>query len=191
MMLTYSQFMQRPTFATAQLGAVPSAFPQLPVLGSHFAMGGAVNPSGFAFHAQLPGLALTTAANVDREPKSPDNKPSEAAKPSQCSFSIASILGRDDKPKPAAGVAGLANVRNSAHCGVDARSPTTPLSAGHKPSGIYYFYPPPQTVQPFPFAAQHPGCLEAEMQRRMAAPVAVINEIVRNAGRCSSSRSCS
>lgn len=181
-MLTYPPFMQRPTFTTA-LGAVPPAFPQLPVLGSHFSAG-AASHSSLAFHAQLPGSALTTPATVEREPKSPEDKPSETAKPSLGSFSIASILGRDDKPKPPANVAAAAvktNVHNPAHY-VDARSPTTPLSAGHRPSGLYYFYPTPQAASHFPFAAQHPGCLEAEIQRRMAAPVAVIGEIVRSAG---------
>lgn len=189
MMLTYPPFMQRPTFTTALGAAVPPAFPhQLPVLGSHLSVGPASH-SSLAFHAQLrPGSALTTPAAMEREqPKSPEEeKPSEAEKPSSLgSFSIASILGRDDKPKPPANVAAAAaktNVHNPAHY-VDARSPTTPLSAGHRPSGLYYFYPTPQAASHFPFAAaQHPGCLEAEIQRRMAAPVAVIGEIVRSAG---------
>lgn len=67
------------------------------------------------------------------------------------------------------------------------KSPVTPLSAGHRPTnGFYYFYPPVHPVQS-PSHFNFTSALESDLHNstlhsRLSAPVAVISEIVRNAG---------
>ena len=196
MMVTYPPFMQRhPHFAAA---AVPGSFPGAQALPAfpQFSSAAITSPpmpiAAFALQAQIPSPVRLSPPTSRPEPAADSKKKSEPASvqqhqgggSSKCSFSIESILSRDedkstkskdsrrDQQAPAPPTASL--------------SPTTPISAGTKPgNGFYYFYPPP-AAQGFPFAA--PSCLESELHRsaaalhgRLSAPVAVISEIVRNA----------
>ena len=81
----------------------------------------------------------------------------------KCSFSIASILS--DKKSPSS-------------------SPVTPLSS--KPvNQFFYLYPPPSQLQPtghYPYQSLENDLLHRSLHGRLTAPVAVISEIVRNAG---------
>ena len=103
---------------------------------------------------------------------------------SKCSFSIESILSRDDDKSAKNNRTESRSSRDQQAPTGSSLSPATPLSAGQKPNGFYYFYPSP-TAQPFPLTPQ--SCLDSELHRsaalhgRLSAPVAVISEIVRNA----------
>ena len=192
-MLTYQPFMQRPPFAA--IGAPIPAFPQLS-LGPQFSF--APMPASFALHAHARVPTLPAVSPQERsplEPKSPElskqlqreSEQSSSSKPSH-SFSIASILGKDSGEKRSSSPQSSNGHNPAPYKTSESVSPSTPLSAGSKPSNFYYFYPPPQAPTPFPFAAA-PTCIEAELQRssccglsRMSAPVAMISEIVRNAG---------
>ena len=194
MMLAYHPaFMQRPPFAA--VGALPHSLPSFPPssLGLQFPFS---PPTAFALHAQIPTPpAVVSSLSPREQTKSPEyskkqkeHHPPASSKSSKSSFSIASILGKDDREKPGSNSssdAASSNGRNPAHS--ESASPSTPLSAGSQPSNFYYFYPPPQAPSPFHFPTAQ-TCLEAELQRsscglsRFSAPVAVISEIVRNAG---------
>ena len=191
-MLTYQPFMQRPPFAA--IGAPLPAFPQLS-LGPQFSF--APTPASFALHARIPSLPAVSPQEkspLALEPKSPElrkqlQKENEqsSSKPSQNSFSIASILGKDSGEKRSGSPLSSNGHNPAPYRTRESASPSTPLSAGSKP--FYYFYPPPQAPTPFSFAAA-PTCMEVELQRssccglgRMSAPVAMISEIVRNAGK--------
>lgn len=190
MMLAYPSYvMQRPSFAAA---ALPHQhYPHAAVsLSPPFAFPSSQPPPSFALHAtaaplfpQLPSPATPTR-HEPQQPTSHSDEDKEADSPSAAkkpcsSFSIASILGTDDKS--------LRKERNSPaktvavhHAHLETVSPSTPLSAGAKPGNFYYFYPP-HPPSPFsPFAAAH-SCLDSERLARITAPVAVINEIVRGA----------
>ena len=198
-MLAYPPFMQRSPFAA--VGAIPQSLPGFPQLslGPQFPFTCSPPPTAaFALHAQIPTLPYAADGKVRQEPRTPDSKHAEeppTPKASQSSFSIASILGKDEKKAPRSATrsppVSSNGGGNSAHsCCRESVSPSTPLSAGPcKPGSFYYFYPPPQAPSPFPFAtAPAQACLDAELQRnscalgRLTAPVAVINEIVRHAG---------
>ena len=103
---------------------------------------------------------------------------------SKCSFSIESILSRDDDKTAKSSRTESRSSRDQQAPTGSSVSPATPLSAGQKPNGFYYFYPSP-TAQPFSLTPQ--SCLDSELHRsaalhgRLSAPVAVISEIVRNA----------
>ena len=191
-MLAYPSYvMQRPSFAAA---ALPHQhYPHAAVsLSPPFAFPSSQPPPSFALHAtaaplfpQLPSPATPTR-HEQQQPTSHSDEDKEADSPSAAkkpcsSFSIASILGTDDKS--------LRKERNSPaktvavhHAHLETVSPSTPLSAGAKPGNFYYFYPP-HPPSPFsPFAAAH-SCLDSERLARITAPVAVINEIVRGAGK--------
>lgn len=198
MMLTYPPFMQRPS-PFAAVGGIPTAA-QLPSSYPQFA---AVSGPQFMFtpHINSFGVQLSPKANSLPSPslgkekeKSAEDKP---PKTSQNSFSIASILGdgKDQKSKKPS-----AEPTSPSHSSVNtlyntsinyqeqrgpSTSPVTPLSGGPKQNNqFYYLYPPPTH---FPFASAQ-SCLESELmhrgglQGRLTAPVAVISEIVRNAG---------
>lgn len=191
MMLTYQPFMQRPPFAA--ISAPLPAFPQLS-LGPQFSFA-PMPAASFALHARIPTLPAVSPHEKSplAHPKSPElGKPLQregeqsSPKPSH-SFSIASILGKDSGEKKSSTPPSSNGHNPAPYKTRESASPSTPLSAGSKPSNFYYFYPPPQAHTPFPFAAA-PTCVEAELQRssccglsRMSAPVAMISEIVRNA----------
>ena len=205
MMLAYPSFMQRPPFAAA---VGPAAYPQgmpsysqlsmatIPHYCSATTPPSAATLATFALHLNSPSHPATVGAQERKEMKSPlvqhttePTKKSPAATSnngSKSSFSIASILARDDsKPKNAKSEV-PASIAMTTHRDQQV-SPVTPLSAaGQNPSSFYYFYPPhPQAPSSFPF---HTGLTESELHRggglhgRITAPVAVISEIVRNAG---------
>lgn len=206
MMLAYpSAFMQRPPFAAAAVGtaAYPHGMPnysQLSLAAIPQYCSAATPPTAgtlaaFALHLNSPSQAT---AQEQKEVKSPPVQEKESTKKptpsatngSKSSFSIASILARDDdKPtkhtKTEVSVA--TTIPLAAHRDQQV-SPVTPLSAGHNPGSFYYFYPPhPQPPSSFPFHTQ-PCLTDSELHRsralhpRISAPVAVISEIVRNAG---------
>lgn len=200
MMLTYPTFMHRlPPFAAAghaglAVGAAQTVYPypQLaPVSAPQFMLA----PQQLnSFGIQLSPKTNTRASSTDNLFKEKDGCSSEenTSKGSQSSFSIASILA-DDKaqkskkqyfesstsPKPTVPVSYQEQQ-------VPSISPATPLSGGPNPgSQFYYLYPPPTH---FSFAPAQ-SCLDSELmvqpsgiQGRLTAPVAVISEIVRNAG---------
>ena len=197
MMLAYPPFMQRPPFSG--LDALPRGLPSFPPqfsLGPQFAFSSPASP-GFALHAQIPAFTSQAAIGSPMQerdhmcaPKSPTHAgqqyASAAPKSGQISFSIASILGKESDRERKDDNASSSSGANPAHL-TESSSPATPLSAGPKPNHFYYFYPP-QAPSPFPFAAVQPS-LEAELHRstcgmgRLTAPVAVISEIVTNAGK--------
>ena len=190
-MLAYPPFMQRPPFSG--LDALPRglpSFPQFPI-GPQFAFSSPAS-TGFALHAQIPAFPPQAGSPMqerDLTPKSPTHggqqHASAAPKAGQSSFSIASILGKESDRERKDNNASSSSVANPAPL-TESSSPSTPLSAGIKPNHLYYFYPQ-QAPSPFPFAAVQPN-LEADLQRstcgmgRLTAPVAVISEIVTNAG---------
>lgn len=184
-MLTYPPFMQRHThFATAAVGSFPHALPAFPQFSS-----AAVTPqftsspipvAAFALQAQIPSPVLSSPGHSKPEEQTqPDTKKNQQqGGSSKGSFSIASILARDDEKCKSR------DLRREQQVPPSSLSPATPLSAGPKPNGFYYFYPPPAPQTFPPFAPQ--SCLDSELHRsalhgRLSAPVAVISEIVRNA----------
>lgn len=156
----------------------------------------------FALHAQIAAPIITTSqvdlgrkiaagSSVERLASSSANSKPAAEQNSKGSFSIASILARDSiSPSAAASAAVPASLNSADKCSSSTISPATPLSAGQRHSGsFYYYYPtPPQAQTPTHFNFTT-GTLEAELHSsaaalhsRLSAPVAVISEIVRNAG---------
>lgn len=106
-----------------------------------------------------PHIGVTVQAPQPSTIVSPKQRKTEE----KCSFSIASILS--DKKSPSS-------------------SPVTPLSS--KPvNQFFYLYPPPSQLQPtghYPFQSLDNDLLHRGLHGRLTAPVAVISEIVRNAG---------
>ena len=195
MMLTYPPFMQRhPHFAAAAMPGSygPQALPAFPQFTSAAITSPPMMPvAAFALQAQIPSpvrLSSPPANRADSPAESKKDSSSAAAvqqqgSGSKCSFSIESILSRgDDRTTKNKDVAPARREQPAAT--TSSLSPATPLSAGQKPNGFYYFYPP-QAAPTFPFSPQ--SCLESELHRsaalhgRLTAPVAVISEIVRNA----------
>lgn len=184
MMLAYPSFMQRAPFAA--LGSIPAA--NMPHLAASPQL--SFNPAAFALQAHITTPMITSqlttgrkAAAVSSDSSTNSSQP-PAEQSSKGSFSIASILARDSiSPSPTASTTSSSSTVEKPACNM---SPATPLSAGHRPSNsFYYFYPPVSTQTPthFNFA----GSLESElhsnaMHSRLSAPVAVISEIMRNAG---------
>ena len=191
MMLTYPPFMQRPS-PFAAVGGLPTAaqlqssYPQLAVSGPQFM---------FTPHVNSFGVQLSPKAKCIPSPKEGEKTPED--KSTKNSFSIASILGDDKDQKSKKHCAdpsspnqnSMTTLYNGSISYQEQRalsaSPVTPLSGGPKPNNqFYYLYPPPSH---FPFASAQ-SCLENELmhrgalQGRLTAPVAVISEIVRNAG---------
>ncbi len=110
------------------------------------------------------GVNFTTtmqSAVVSPKPRKAEEK---------CSFSIASILG---------------DTKRSASTSSSNETPATPSSS--KPTNqLFYLYPPPSHLQPtphFPFQTLDSDLLHRGLHSRLTAPVAVISEIVRNAGK--------
>lgn len=188
MMLAYPPFMQRAPFAAAALGTVP-AVPGMPQLTATPQFN--FSPA-FALQTGHISAAPIISSQVVEKPSAAavscsDNSSarSSAEHNSKGSFSIASILARDTlSPSPTASSTSQSSSVDKSSC---SKSPATPLSAGQRPgNGFYYFYPPAhptQTPSHFNFASS----LETELQHsalhaRLSAPVAVISEIVRNAG---------
>lgn len=188
MMLTYPPFMQRPSpFAAVGTAAqLPSSYPQLTVSGPQLM---------FTPHINSFGVQLSPKANSIPSPKEREKTVDD--KTTKNSFSIASILGDDKDQKcnrHCADPSSPSQNSVSTLCSgtisyqeqrAPSASPVTPLSGGPKPNNqFYYLYPPPTH---FPFASAQ-SCLENELmhrgglQGRLTAPVAVISEIVRNAG---------
>lgn len=191
MMLTYHHpFMQRTPFAA--IGSLPQSLPSFPqlALGAQFPF---ASPAAFALHAQMPGRSGPEKS--PQEPVSPNlNKQEQAAsKPRGNSFSIASILAKDDRDKHPSSSATCSPTLVNASCASCSPkrnpAPSESVSPIPNPSSFYYFHPPPQAPSPFPFAATQ-SCLDAELHRtscglgRISAPVAVIGEIVTRAGMC-------
>lgn len=197
--------MQRPPFAAAAVGA---AYPQGMPTYSQLSMAAipqycsATTPPSAAtlaaFTLQL-NSPSQLAAQERKDTKSPHVQEIESAKKSTTSqaangsaknsFSIASILARDDDKLKStkAELSAPTTIAVTAHREQQV-SPITPLSAGQNPNSFYYFYPPhPQAPSSFPFHTQ-PCLTDSELHRagglhgRISAPVAVISEIVRNAG---------
>ena len=202
MMLAYPSFMQRAS-PFAALGGIPAA--NMPHLAASPQL--SFSPA-FALQAQISAPIITTSQVDLGRRRSAGERPtttaaSASSKPtaeqsSKGSFSIASILARDStSPSPAtapspSSQASTSSSNSSSSIAADkpSISPATPLSAGqrHGPGSFYYYYPTPATQTPthFNFAA---GALEgdlhssaAALHSRLSAPVAVISEIVRNAG---------
>lgn len=194
MMLAYPPFMQRAPFAAA-LGTVPAAAPSMP----HLTATPQFNFSpAFALQTHISAAPVVSSQVVDvtshKKPAVPVSCSSEstsrssAEQNSKGSFSIASILARDTlSPSPTASATSQSSQASSVDKSSCSKSPATPLSAGQRPSnGFYYFYPPAHPTQT-PSHFNFTGSLETELHNsalhsRLSAPVAVISEIVRNAG---------
>lgn len=181
MMLAYPPFMQRGPFAA--FGSVPAA--NMPHLAASPQL--SFNPAAFALQAHITTPIITSQVTTGRKTAavSSDGSSQAPEQSSKGSFSIASILARDSiSPSPTASTISSSSTVEKPAC--SNMSPATPLSAGQRHSNsFYYFYPPVSTQTPthFNFA----GSLESElhsnaMHSRLSAPVAVISEIVRNAG---------
>ena len=201
MMVTYPPFMQRhPHFAAgAVAGSFPGAqaFPAFPQFSTATLTSPPMPIAAFALQAQIPSPVRLSPPTHRPEPadkteskKKTDSAQQQAGASPKCSFSIESILSKDEDKcsKTKDSRSREHQQQAAAQTAAASLSPATPISAGPasaKPNGFYYFYPP-QAAQGFPFAA--PGsCLESELHRsaalhgRLSAPVAVISEIVRNA----------
>lgn len=189
MMLAYPPFMHRgPPFAT--LGGIPAV--NMP----HLAAAPQLSFSpAFALQARISAPIITSQADAGKKiaiassgSSSSTSSSSSTPRPSseqssKGSFSIASILARDSiSPSTASSTSQSSNTDKSS-CSL---SPATPLSAGQRHGGsFYYFYPPaPATHTPthFNFAGMEGDLHAAALHSRLSAPVAVISEIVRNAG---------
>ena len=206
-MLTYppAAFMQtrHPAsvhFAAAAVpgSASPYGHPAFPQFSTAAALTSPPLPTvaAFALQAQIPSpIRMSPPASAHRpeavedrvspapEMKKKANSVQQQQGGSKCSFSIESILSRGDKSVKNKGEP--RSSRDQQAPKGSSLSPATPLSAGPKPNGFYYFYPSP-TAQAFQFSPQ--SCLDSELHRsaaalhgRLSAPVAVISEIVRNA----------
>lgn len=191
-MLAYPPFMQRgPPFAA--LGGIPAtsmphltAAPQL-----------SFSPA-FALQAQISAPIITSQVDAGKKKaavvsesssSSSSSSRSSSEQASKGSFSIASILARDSiSPSPTASSTSQSSSTDKSSCSM---SPATPLSAGQRHGGnFYYFYPPapaPQTTTHFNFAGMEGDLHTTALHSRLSAPVAVISEIVRNAGGIESS----
>lgn len=192
MMLAYPPFMQRAPFAA--LGTVPSAAANMPQLTAtatpHFNLSPAFALQG---HVSAPLLApqvdaskkKPAAANTSSKSSNTSCCPTAVSKPStensKGSFSIASILARDTlSPSPPASSTSQSSHSNRSSC---SKSPATPLSAGQRPNNSFYYFYPPAPTSHFNFGSTLETDLHnSALHSRLSAPVAVISEIVRNAG---------
>lgn len=193
-MLAYPSLMQRAS-PFAALGGIPSA--NMPHLAASPQL--SFSPA-FALQTQISSPIITTSQVDLGKRKTAGEKPSASSKPaaeqsSKGSFSIASILARDSPSPSPATTQSPSSHGNSSSNGIAEKpsmSPATPLSAGqrHSAGSFYYYYPTPAATQApthFNFA---PSALDggelhssaAALHSRLSAPVAVISEIVRNAG---------
>lgn len=209
--------MQRhPHFAAAAMpgSGYPQALPAFPQFSSAVVTSPPIPVAAFALQAKIPSpvslspprlrtetadQVLMPAAESEKKSKSSSSgavsmelaqhqqQPAQGASTSKCSFSIESILSRGDDKSAKIKDFSARKAEQQQAAPTSSVSPATPLSAGPKPNGFYYFYPPPTAAQAFPFSPQ--SCLDSELHRsaaaalhgRLSAPVAVISEIVRNA----------
>lgn len=203
MMLAYPPFMQK-TSPFAAVGGLPPSMPQL-TAAPQFTF----NPA-FSLQAQISASIINSQVEALKKNAVSESSPavshsSSAAGPaaSKGSFSIASILAKDDSRGGKNGTKSSETVVPSPITSINQSissekatpsasnlSPATPISAGQRPSSFYYFYPPPtQAPTHFNFGTSMESDLHTGLHSRLSAPVAVISEIVRNASNLETSPS--